>query len=129
MTPSPQDDDFTTGETESPFDESAPQPPIPLREAIGLYLLCLGLMLSAGLLLQAADLRIGLIVTEGGLILLPTLYFIQKNRLSFREVLHLKPVRFQTILMVILIMKEWTYMTSRITIGSFNLNDIGTKIA
>lgn len=79
------------------------QSPPSLREAIGLYLLCLGLMLSAGLLLQAADLRIGLIVTEGGLILLPTLYFIQKNRRSYRQVLHLKWVSPQILLLTFLI--------------------------
>ena len=100
---SSKDDGFELRETESLSDESAIQPPIPLREAVGLYLICLALMLSAGLLLQAADLRVGLIVTEGGLILLPTLYFIQKNRLSFREVLHLHPVSLQTIVLVILI--------------------------
>ena len=74
-----------------------------IREAIGLYLICLALMLSAGLLLQAVDLRIGLIVTEGGLILLPTLYFIQKNRLSFRQVLRLKRVSFQILFLIFII--------------------------
>ena len=100
---SSKDHGFELRETESLSDESTIQPPIPLRDAVGLYLICLALMLSAGLLLQAADLRVGLIVTEGGLILLPTLYFIQKNRLSVREVLHLHPVSLQTIVLVILI--------------------------
>lgn len=86
-----------------PRNENRDLAPIPLREAIGLYLLCLGLMLSAGLLLQASDLRIGLIVTEGGLILLPTLYFIQKSRRSYRQVLSLNSVSFQILFLTILI--------------------------
>lgn len=103
MTVSPEDDNRDTQESIPAPHENIDQSPIPLREAIGLYFLCLGLMLSAGLLLQAADLRIGLIVTEGGLILLPTLYFIQKNRRSFRLVLSLNPVSLQIIVLTMLI--------------------------
>ncbi|MFQ6092497.1 MAG: type II CAAX prenyl endopeptidase Rce1 family protein [bacterium] len=103
MTALPQDESLNLRDADLALRESLTQPPIPLREAIGLYLLCLGLMLSVGLLLQAIDLRIGLIVTEGGLILLPTLYFIQKNRRSFRQVLGLKRVSPQVLLLVLLI--------------------------
>ena len=103
MTVSSQDEKPDFEESESFPQERRKQSPIPLREAIGLYLLCLGLMLSAGLLLQAADLRIGLIVTEGGLILLPTLYFIQKSRRSYRQVLSLRSVSFQILLLTLVI--------------------------
>ena len=95
------DDILTPMETEQTPQEPLPRKPIPLREAVGLYLLGLGLMLSAGLLLQTADLRIGLIVTEGGLILLPTLYFVQRNRRSFRRVLSLNRVSAPVLLVVL----------------------------
>lgn len=99
----PQDEPSVPGEAIPAPQGEASSSVIPLREAIGLYLICLALMLSAGLLLQVADLRIGLIVTEGGLILLPTLYFIQKNRLSFRQTLYLNPVSIRILFIVLLI--------------------------
>jgi len=87
------------GDASLPEDDSS-LPAIPFREAVILYILCLVLMLSGGLLLQTVDLRIGLIVTEGGLILLPTLLFIRKNRCSVRQVLFLHPVRPRVLLLV-----------------------------
>lgn len=77
--------------------------PLPLIWAIGLYLLCLLLMVSGGVLLQTVDLRIGLIVTEVALILAPTLLFVQRSQRPFRQVLHLRRVGVPVLLMALLI--------------------------
>jgi len=92
-----------TPEPEAVLKEPLRREPLPLIWAVGLYLLCLLLMVSAGVLLQTADLRIGLIVTEVALILAPTLWFAHRSRRPFRQVLHLRPVGIPVMVMALLI--------------------------
>jgi membrane protease YdiL (CAAX protease family) len=58
-----------------------------LRSANWLYLSTMGLILLLGSLMQARSMSWGLLATEFGLILLPTLLFIWRGRLDWRAVL------------------------------------------
>lgn len=77
--------------------------PLPLIWAVALYLLCLLLMVSAGVLLQTADLRFGLIVTELALILAPTLWFTHRSRRPFGQVLHIRRVGLPILVIALLV--------------------------
>jgi membrane protease YdiL (CAAX protease family) len=92
-----------TSEPDQPSGENGVSTSIPILEAVLLYFFCFALMISVGLLLQAADLRIGLIATEAGLILLPTLFFIRIKGRSFGRVLYLNRVSPLVLVLVLLI--------------------------
>lgn len=61
-----------------------------VRSANWLYLTTMGLILILGSFLQARSMSWGLLITEFGLILLPTLLFLRLGRLNPRAVLQLR---------------------------------------
>ena len=117
MTPPSPEEHLEFDEIGRQIGESTTPHPIPLTDVIGLYLLCLGLMITWGIIciFSKIDLRIFIIVMQGGLILLPTLYFVQKNRRSFRQTLHLKQISAPVFILTLLLIVPTRICSSLIT--------------